>query len=175
MRFESIPLQGAGLVHDDSSPDERGAFNRIFSADEFVAHGIPGSFVQMGLSRTRRRGTLRGMHFQHKPKAEGKLVRCLRGRVFDAIIDLRPESGTFRHTFTVELSGEENRALYIPPGAAHGFLTLTDDVEMLYSMTEVYAPALADGVRWNDPAFGIAWPEPILLVSDRDRSFKDFP
>jgi dTDP-4-dehydrorhamnose 3,5-epimerase len=174
MRFERVRLEGACLIYDDSSPDERGMFNRVFSAGEFETNGIPGSFVQMGLSRTLKRGTLRGMHFQHAPRAEGKLVRCMHGRAFDAIIDLRRESETFKQTFTVELSAEANVALFIPPGFAHGFLTLTDDVEMFYSMTEIYVAELADGVRWNDPAFGIVWPEPVLLVSQRDRSFKDF-
>ena len=174
MRFERILLEGAFLIHDDSSPDERGTFNRVFSADEFESKGIPRSFVQMGLSRTPKRGTLRGMHFQHAPNAEGKLVRCLRGRAFDAIIDLRRGSKTFKQTFTVDLSPEANFALYIPPGLAHGFLTLTDDVEMLYAMTENYVAELADGVRWNDAAFQIAWPESVILVSQRDCSFKDF-
>lgn len=174
MLFESVSVHGAYLIHDAVSPDERGSFSRVFCAQEFRDRGIPDTFVQMGLSRTLKRGTLRGMHFQHPPKAEGKLVRCMRGRVFDAIIDLRRHSQTFRQSFTVELSEDDNRALYIPPGFAHGFLTLTDSVEMLYSLTEVYAAALADGVRWNDPAFAIQWPEPILLISERDRNFKNF-
>lgn len=174
MRFEDIGLRGGWIVHDDSARDERGVFNRTFASEEFAAAGLPDRFVHMGLSRTLKRGTLRGMHFQHPPKAEGKLVRCARGRVFDAIIDLRRDSETFRQTFTVELSGDADFALYVPPGLAHGFLTLTDNVEMLYVMTEVYAGELADGVRWNDLAFDIPWPEPVRLVSARDSSFKDF-
>jgi dTDP-4-dehydrorhamnose 3,5-epimerase len=174
MRFERVVLHGVYLVHDDISLDERGSFSRVFCAGEFKDAGIAESFAQMGLSRTRKRGTLRGLHFQHAPKAEGKLIRCMRGRVFDAIIDLRRDSPTFKQSFAVELSEDDNRALYVPPGLAHGFLTLTDHVEMLYGLTEVYAAGLADGVRWNDPAFAINWPEPVLLISQRDRSFKDF-
>lgn len=174
MRFESVSVDGAYLIHDTISPDERGSFSRVFCAEEFRGKGILDKFVQMGLSRTLRRGTLRGMHFQRAPRVEGKLVRCIRGRVFDAIVDLRRESQTFKQSFAVELGEDDNRALYVPPGFAHGFLTLTDRVEMLYSLTEVYAAELADGVRWNDPAFAIEWPEPVLLISERDRNFKNF-
>jgi dTDP-4-dehydrorhamnose 3,5-epimerase len=174
MEFESLRLMDAYLIHDQPSYDERGSFTRVFCADEFESRGLPRAFPQMSLSRTLKRGTLRGLHFQREPKAEGKLVRCIRGRVFDAIVDLRADSETYTQPFTVELGHDARRALYIPPGFAHGFLTLTDDVEMLYSLTESYAPELADGVRWNDLAFGITWPEPIVLISDRDRSFKDF-
>ena len=174
MRFERLPLEGATIIHDDSAVDDRGMFNRVFSASEFKTNGLPETFLQMGLSRTAKRGTLRGMHFQHPPRAEGKLIRCMRGRAFDAIIDLRRDSKTFKQSFTVELSSDANFALYVPPGFAHGFVTLTDDVEMSYNLTEVYVAELADGVRWNDPAFAIAWPEPILLLSERDGSFKDF-
>lgn len=174
MRFERVSLHGVFLIHDDVSPDERGSFSRLFCAEEFKAAGIPDSFLQMGRSRTRKRGTLRGLHYQHAPRAEGKLIRCMRGRVFDVIVDLRRDSQTFKQSFTVELNEDDNRALYVPPGLAHGFLTLTDCVEMLYGMTEIYAAALADGIRWNDPAFAISWPEPVLLISERDRSFADF-
>ncbi|MGY4334562.1 dTDP-4-dehydrorhamnose 3,5-epimerase [Bradyrhizobium sp. LB7.2] len=174
MKFESLSLIGAYLIHDEPSYDERGSFGRVFCADEFEGLGLPRAFAQMGLSRTLKRGTLRGLHFQREPKAEGKLVRCIRGRVFDAIVDLRPGSETFKQPFTIELSQDARRALYVPPGFAHGFLTLTDHVEMLYSLTESHAPELAGGVRWNDSAFGITWPEPIVLISERDRSFKDF-
>jgi dTDP-4-dehydrorhamnose 3,5-epimerase len=174
MRFESVKLHGAYLVHDDSARDERGVFNRVFAREEFAAAGLPDRFAHMGLSRSPKRGTLRGMHFQHPPRAEGKLIRCTRGRAFDAIIDLRRDSETFRQTFTIELSGDADFALYVPPGLGHGFLTLTDDVEMLYGMTDIYAAELADGVRWNDPAFDIVWPEPVRVISARDRSFKNF-
>lgn len=174
MRFERVGLSGVYLIHDDVSPDERGSFSRIFCAEEFGAAGIQERFVQMGMSRTRKRGTLRGMHFQHPPKAEGKLIRCMRGRVFDAIVDLRRDSRTFKQSLTMELGEDHDHALYVPPGLAHGFLTLTDHVEMLYGLTEVYAAGLADGVRWDDPSFAIRWPEPVLLISDRDKSFKNF-
>ncbi len=174
MDFEEVGLGGVYLLRERPSHDDRGSFGRVFCAAEFKARGLPEAFVQMGLSRTLKRGTLRGLHFQREPKAEGKLVRCMRGRIFDVIVDLRRHSPTFKQWFSVELGGEANLSLYIPPGFAHGFLTLTDDVEILYSMTEAYVPELAGGVRWDDPSFGISWPEPILLMSERDRSLKCF-
>ena|ERR1700722_19233472 len=174
MNFENVGLHGAYLIRDEPSHDERGSFGRIFCADRFRARGLPDSFVQMGLSSTPKRGTLRGFHFQREPKSEGKLVRCMKGRIFDAIVDLRRDSATFKRFFAVELDENTNQALYVPPGFAHGFLTLTDNVEVLYNMTEPYAPELADGVRWDDPAFAIDWPAPVLLMSERDRSLRNF-
>ena len=174
MEFRETPLRGAFLVHSQEHGDERGAFFRAFCALEFAAHDLPQSFVQCSISRNRLRGTLRGMHFQKEPMAEGKLVRCIRGCVFDAIIDLRPESATFRRWFGVTLDAASTDALYIPPGFAHGFQTLADDTELLYQITEFHDPALSGGVRWNDPAFGIEWPVDVTVISLRDREFPDF-
>ncbi|MCX7308948.1 MAG: dTDP-4-dehydrorhamnose 3,5-epimerase [Afipia sp.] len=174
MRFTETPLKGAFVVESTESIDERGSFFRTFCADEFRDHGLPSAFLQCGISRNSRRGTLRGMHFQRAPKAEGKLVRCISGKVYDVMIDLRRESSTFRRWFAIELDSGGSQAVYIPEGMAHGFLTLTDNAEIFYQMTESYVSELADGVRWNDPSFGITWPADVLVISERDRTLPDF-
>ena len=174
MRFSPTPLSGAFLVDSDASADERGSFYRTFCSDEFESNGLPGDFVQMSLSRNRSRGTLRGLHYQAAPRPEQKLVRCVRGAAYDVIVDLRKDSSTFCHWFSVELSETNRAALFVPAGFAHGFMTLTDDTDILYQMTEFYAPDMAAGVRWNDPAFGIAWPFEPLTVSARDCGHADF-
>jgi dTDP-4-dehydrorhamnose 3,5-epimerase len=135
---------------------------------------VPFPIEQTSLSVSKRRGTLRGMHFQLPPSREGKLVTCVRGRIFDVALDLRPRSRSFLRHFGVELKDDEPRSLFIPPGCAHGFLTLTDDCAILYMMTDFYEPTLSTGVRWNDPAFGIAWPEQPTEVLDRDATYPDF-
>lgn len=174
MRFSPTPLAGAFLVDSDANADERGSFYRTFCREEFESNGLPGDYAQMSLSRNRSRGTLRGMHYQGAPRPEQKLVRCVRGVVFDVIVDLRKGSLTFCHWFGTELSETNRTALFVPAGFAHGFLTLTDDADILYQMTEFYMPDLAAGMRWNDPAFGIAWPFEPLKVSARDRAYPDF-
>jgi len=174
MNFTPTPLAGAYLIDAEASEDERGSFFRSFCKREFEAHGLPGTFVQCSISRNRKRGTLRGMHFQSDPKPEGRLVRCIRGGVYDVIVDLRRKSSTFCRWFGAELSESNRRALYVPPGFAHGFQTLTDDSDLLYQMTEFYEKDLAAGVRWNDPAFGISWPLEVTAMSERDRGFPDF-
>ena len=174
MRFHETPLPPARLIDLDPIEDERGFFARTFCAEEFARHGLPPAFVQSSLSFNRRRGTLRGLHYQAEPGAEGKLVRCTRGAVFDVIVDLRPSSPRFARWFGVELSRDNGRAIYIPPGFAHGFQALTDDADLLYQMTTPYRPDLARGVRWNDPRFGIAWPLPDPIVSARDAAYPDF-
>lgn len=174
MRFIETPLEGAFVVESTESHDERGSFFRTFCAQEFQDRGLPSAFLQCGISRNLRRGTLRGMHFQRAPKAEGKLVRCIRGRVYDVMVDLRRQSQTFRSWFAIELDSGGSQALYIPEGMAHGFLTLTDHAEILYQMTESYDSDLADGVRWDDPSFGIVWPADVVVISERDRGFSDF-
>jgi dTDP-4-dehydrorhamnose 3,5-epimerase len=174
MRFTPTPLAGAYLVDSDASADERGEFYRTFCRREFEAHGLPGDFVQSSLSRNLLRGTLRGMHYQQAPHAEQKLVRCVRGAVHDVIVDLRPDSATFCRWFGAELSADNRAALFIPAGFAHGFLTLADNSDILYQMTEFYMPALAAGVRWNDPAFAIEWPFEPSSLSARDRAYADF-
>ncbi len=174
MRFEATPLAGAVVVDVERHADARGFFGRVFCRDEFVAAGLPAEFVQASVSYNLKRGTLRGMHFQAVPREEPKLVRCTRGAIQDVIVDLRRDSTTHRRWFAVELSAENRRALYIPPGFAHGFQTLVDDCEILYQMAERYAPELARGVRWNDPAFAIQWPIADPFMSERDATYSDY-
>jgi len=174
MRFEATPLAGAVVVDVERHADARGFFGRVFCRDEFVAAGLPAEFVQASVSYNLKRGTLRGMHFQAAPREEPKLVRCTRGAIQDVIVDLRRDSATHRRWFAVELSAENRRALYIPPGFAHGFQTLVDDCEILYQMAERYAPELARGVRWNDPAFAIQWPIADPFMSERDAAYPDY-
>jgi dTDP-4-dehydrorhamnose 3,5-epimerase len=175
MIFTETKLKGAFIVEIERKEDFRGFFARTFCQHEFANHGLKTQFVQSSISYNERKGTLRGMHFQSAPMQETKLIRCTRGSVFDVIIDLRPASPTYKLHLTVELKAETGKALYIPEGFAHGFQTLEDGSELLYQMTEFFAPDLARGVRWNDPAFGIRWPEtnnPIIL--DRDRNYASF-
>ena len=174
MIFRETDLEGAFLVEMEPRQDERGFFARSFCREEFAAHGLPDVIAQCNVSFNRLKGTLRGMHFQAAPKEEGKLVRCTRGAIYDVIIDLRPDSPTFCAWIGEELTEENLRALYVPPGFAHGFQTLRDGAEVLYYMTEFYDGLLARGVRWNDPAFSVRWPVADLIISDRDRNFPDF-
>ncbi len=174
MRFTVTPLAGAVVIDIEPHPDARGLFARTFCRDTFLAAGLPGEFVQSSVSHNLKRGTLRGMHFQAAPHEEPKLVRCTRGAIHDVIVDLRPDSATHRQWFAVELTAENRRSLYVPPGFAHGFQTLVDDCEILYQMAVPYAPAAARGVRWNDPAFAIAWPIPDPVMSDRDAAYPDY-
>ncbi len=174
MIFSETTLPGVYVLEVERREDARGFFARTCCRDEFMRHGLPPAFVQSSVSFNRRRGTLRGMHFQRSPRAEGKLVRCTRGVMYDVVVDLRKDSRTFRRWIAIELSEDSRRSVYVPPGCAHGFQTLTDDVEVLYSMTEPYAPELADGVRWDDPAFGIHWPLQPPILSDRDATFPGF-
>lgn len=174
MIFRPLDLDGAIVIDVEARPDPRGLFARTFCRDEFRAHGLCTEFVQCNTAWNARRGTLRGMHYQAAPRGEIKLVRCTRGAVFDVIIDLRPDSPTFRRWAGVELSADNRRALYIPDGFAHGLQTLTDDTEVFYQMSEVYVPELARGVRWNDPAFGIDWPIDPPVLSERDAACPDF-
>ncbi len=175
MQFEATPLDGVVKITSDVIGDDRGSFYRSFCREEFAANSLPGDFVQCNISRNRMRGTVRGMHFQAPPHEEGKLVRCIRGAVYDVVVDLRAFSPTFRKSFGAELTEVNAVALYIPPGFAHGFQTLQDDSDLLYQMTTFYHPGLARGVRWDDPSLGISWPLPITVISDRDTQFADFP
>ncbi len=174
MRFELTGLAGAWVIRSEPHADSRGRFGRIYCKREFEEHGLPGPFVQASLSFNRARGTVRGLHFQWPPSREGKLIRCVRGAVFDAIVDLRPDSSTFLSHFTVELSEDNQVSLYVPEGFAHGFQSLRDDSELLYQMTDFYAPELSTGFRFDDPAFAIAWPGPVMEMSDRDRAAQGF-
>jgi len=175
MLFEVLDVSGAALVKLERASDQRGFFARSACAQEFRAHGLPGAFVQSSISWNRRRGTLRGMHFQWPPSREGKLVRCVRGAIYDVMLDLRPAAPSYLRHRALRLDQDNRDAVFIPAGVAHGFQTLTDDCDVLYQMTEAYAPELAGGVRWNDPAFGISWPiTDAIVIAQRDAAYPDF-
>lgn len=174
MKFTPTPLAGALLVDLERHGDERGFFARLFCAHEFAARGLCTGLVQISTSLSAPRHTLRGMHYQLPPHAETKLVRCLAGALFDVIVDLRPDSPTYGASFGAELSAANRTMMYVPKGFAHGFLTLTENTEILYLMDEFYAPQSARGIRWNDEDLGIAWPQTPAVVSERDASYPDF-
>lgn len=175
MIFTETDLAGAFVIDIERHEDERGFFARTWCEDELAEHGLSTRVVQCNIAYNHHRWTLRGMHFQAAPHAEVKLVRCTRGAIYDVIIDLRPESRTFRQWLSFELTAENSRMLYIPEGFAHGYETLADETETYYQMSETHTPAAARGVRWNDPAFGIAWPEPEpAVISEKDRSWPAF-
>jgi dTDP-4-dehydrorhamnose 3,5-epimerase len=174
MKFTRMRLDGAYIIDTELHEDERGSFARTYCRNEFAREGLPTEFVQCNVSFTRRRATLRGMHYQDDPFPEGKLVRCSRGTIYDVIIDLRTNSPTYCQWAGIELSDVNARAIYIPPGFAHGFQTITDDAQVLYQMTQAYHPDLARGVRWNDPTFGITWPLQDPFISPRDAAFPNF-
>ncbi|MES2711838.1 MAG: dTDP-4-dehydrorhamnose 3,5-epimerase family protein [Pseudomonadota bacterium] len=174
MRFTPLPLAGVVLVAIEPHRDDRGHFARSFCEDEFAAAGLPTRWPQMNVSVNARAGTLRGMHFQRPPFEEPKLVRCVRGAILDVVIDLRPGSATFCKHHSVPLDAASGDALYIPPGFAHGFQALQDDTEVLYMMGARFEPGAQDGVRWDDPAFAIAWPLPVSAISPRDAAYPDF-
>ena len=173
MIFTPTPIAGAYLVDIERLEDERGFFARSYCREEFEARGLVPQMAQCDISFNRRRGTLRGMHYQTKPFEEAKLVRCTSGAVHDVIVDIRPGSATFREHFGVVLSAADRRMLYVPEGVAHGFLTLSDDAEVFYQISEVYSNEHARGFRWNDPAFGIEWPSSPLVISERDSTYPD--
>jgi dTDP-4-dehydrorhamnose 3,5-epimerase len=174
MKFLPLQMSGAFVVEPEFHSDDRGFFARTFCAKEFAAHGLNASLSQCSLSFNTRKGTLRGMHYQLKPHEEAKLVRCTMGEIYDVIIDLRPTSRMFRKWAGVTLSADSRKAIYIPEGFAHGFLTLSDNVEVFYHMAEFFYPECAAGVRWNDPAFKIDWPESVKVISERDNNYPDF-
>jgi len=174
MRFTELALAGAYIVAPERRADSRGWFARMFCRDEFAAHGLMGEFLQCSASFNVRRGTLRGMHFQRAPFEETKLVRCSRGAVFDVILDLRPDSGTYCQWQAIELTQDNGLEVYVPGGVAHGFQTLTDETEVFYQMTERHCAKFAVGVRWDDPAFAIDWPIGPPILSDRDASYVNF-
>ncbi len=174
MTFNATEIEGVWVVEPERFEDERGFFARTWDASEFADRGLNGSLAQASISYNRRRGTLRGMHFQAAAHEETKLVRCTAGAIFDVAIDIRRSSPTFLAWVGVELSAENRTALYVPEGCAHGFLTLTDDVEISYQISAPHEPRAARGVRFDDPAFGILWPEGIIVINDRDRTYPDF-
>ena len=174
MIFQPTALAGAFVIEPEWMPDERGSFARTWCTREAEAHGCNSRVVQCSTSFNKTKSTLRGMHFQAAPHEEAKLVRCTRGAIYDVIVELRPSSPTFTRWVAVQLTAENGRAIYIPEGFAHGFQTLDDDTEVLYQMSAFYVPSHSRGVRWDDPAFGIAWPPGDRIMSERDRTYPDF-
>ena len=172
--FTATTLNDVLIIELEKRVDNRGFFARTFCEREFELHGLQSSFVQCNISFNRVKGTLRGMHFQTAPHEEVKLIRCTRGAIFDAIIDLRSGSPTFKQHLAVVLSADNGKALYVPEGFAHGFQTLEDNTEVFYQMSQFYVPDHARGVRWNDPAFGIEWPADERIILERDQSYPDF-
>jgi dTDP-4-dehydrorhamnose 3,5-epimerase len=173
--FKPTELPGAYVIEAERFEDVRGYFARTFCENEFKTQGLEIRIAQCNVSFNRRKGTLRGMHYQATPFEESKLVRCTRGAVFDVIIDLRRESPTFKKHIAVQLDERNCKMLYIPAGLAHGFQTLEDDTEIFYQMSQVHSAEQARGVRWNDPAFGIQWPHDERTILERDRNYPDFP
>jgi dTDP-4-dehydrorhamnose 3,5-epimerase len=172
--FEETKLPGSYLIEPQRIDDERGFFARAWCEREFHAHGLDDKIVQCNISFNKREGTLRGMHYQVHPHAETKLIRCTKGVIYDVIADLRVDSPTYMRHVAVVLSAENRKMLYVPKGFAHGFQTLEDDTEVFYQMSEFYCPAAARGFRWDDPAFGIVWPETSRIISTKDLSYPDF-
>jgi dTDP-4-dehydrorhamnose 3,5-epimerase len=174
MIFEPTRIAGLVVVDLERHVDERGFFARTWCAEECAAAGLPDRLAQCSVSWNRSRHTLRGLHWQAAPYPEAKLVRCTLGRILDVVIDLRSESRTYLDHFAVELSSGNGRAVFVPSGLAHGFLTLADETEVLYQMDASYVAEAARGVRWDDPAFAIDWPAAPAVISDRDRTYPDF-
>ena len=174
MIFTETTLKGAFIIEPERLDDHRGFFARTWCQREFETHGLNPRLVQCSISVNKKKSTLRGIHYQAAPCEETKLVRCTSGAIYDVIIDLRPESATFRQHVAVTLTANNHKSLYIPEGFAHGFLTLEDNTEVFYQMSEFYSPEHARGVRWNDPAFAIEWPLTPSLISERDRNYPDF-
>lgn len=174
MNFDPTPIEGAWIVEPELHEDERGFFARTWDAGAFADRGLRDRLVQCSVSFNRARGTLRGLHFQVAPHEEAKLVRCTAGALFDVAVDLRPASPSYLGWYGVELSAQNRRALYIPEGCAHGFLTLADSTEVLYQISEFFQAMAARGVRYDDPAFGIEWPGEVLVMHERDRTYPDY-
>lgn len=177
MRFRETGLEGAFVIELERLEDERGWFARTFDAEVWRERGLDPANLQQSVSHNALAGTLRGMHYQEEPHGEDKLVRCARGAIYDVIVDLRPSSATYRRWFGIELTPDSGLELLVPKGFAHGFQTLEDRSDVLYGMSTPFVPGAGRGVRFDDPAFGIEWPEPPaggLVVSERDRSYPDF-
>ncbi len=174
MIFNETKLAGVYIIEPERLSDERGFFARTWCQREFDAYGLNSRLAQCSLSFNLKRGTLRGLHYQIEPHAETKLVRCTLGSLYDVVVDLRPASPTYRQWLPVELSADNHRMLYVPPGLAHGFQTLVDQTEVFYQICEFYHPESARGVRWNDPTFNIHWPLPDPILSEKDRTYPDY-
>lgn len=174
MTFTETPLPGAYVIEPQKIEDDRGFFARLLCVNEFRAHGLDLDLIQTNIARSHRSGTLRGLHFQRPPHAEVKIVRCTKGAIYDVIVDLRPDSPTFKKWFGVELTADNFRAIYVPKGFAQGYLTLADDVEMYYHTSTVYHPESASGIRYNDPEIGIVWPAEVEVISKQDGQWPQF-
>jgi dTDP-4-dehydrorhamnose 3,5-epimerase len=174
MQFETLEFAGTFLLVPEPRRDERGFFARTFCADEFRDHDLVCQFAQSSISVNTRRGTVRGMHFSVAPQGETKIVRCTAGAIHDVLVDIRPDSSTYLRSVSLTLSAENRLALYVPVGIAHGFQTLRHDTEVFYMIDVPYAAESARGLRWNDPAIEVKWPEPISMISDRDLAYLDW-
>lgn len=175
MKFTESRIPGAWIIDVTAIHDSRGLFAMTWLPEEFRAHGIDPALAQCNLAFNHQRGTLRGMHFQLAPHAQAKVIRCTRGALLDVIVDLRPGSPAYCQWDDVELTADNRRMLYMPPGIAHGYLTLADETEAYYHASAPWAPTAESGVRWNDPAFGIGWPSAPLVISDKDARWPDYP
>lgn len=174
MKFESTGVDGAYVIAPEPREDERGYFARVFCVREFEAQGLETIVKQVNNSNSRYAGTLRGMHYQLPPHEEVKVVRCVRGALWDVVLDLRPASPTFGRWYGAELTAENRRLMYVPRGCAHGFITLVDETESIYLVSEFYSPERERGIRWDDPRFAIEWPRPPVVLSEKDRAHRDF-
>ena len=174
MIFTETKLKGAFIIDVKRLEDERGFFGRAFCQKEFEAHGLSNEVRQTNVSYNKKKGTLRGMHMQLAPNEESKLVRCTRGAIYDVIIDMRPDSETYKQWVGVELTADNYRMLFVPEGFAHGFITLEDNTDVTYQVTEFYTPGAEQGIRWNDPAFNIEWPIEPVVISEKDQAHPDF-
>ena len=174
MRFSETRLPGVYAIYLEPRSDERGFFARSWCRREFEEQGLNPNLMQCNVSFNTRRGTLRGMHFQAEPHAEAKLIRCTKGAIYDVAVDLRPSSPTYKQWTALTLTAKDREMLYVSEGCGHGFLTLEDESEVFYQMSEYYAPEAARGFRWDDPTFGIQWPEGVEVISPRDASYPDF-
>lgn len=174
MLFAETKLKGAFVLDIEPREDHRGFFSRTFCQREFESHGLNPHVVQCNIAYNKKKGTLRGMHFQNAPYAEAKLVRCTKGAIYDVILDLRPSSPTFKQWVGAELTEDNHKMLYVPEGFGHGYQTLSETAEVIYQVSQFYAPEAASGVRHNDPAFGIKWPHKVTAISEPDRNWPDF-
>ena len=174
MIFAKTNLSDTFVIDPETLNDERGFFARTWCKKEFKSHGLNGELVQCSISFNKKKGTLRGMHYQAPPYEETRLVRCTQGAIHDVIIDLRPDSSTYKRHLAIALTAENRKMIYVPPGLAHGFLTLEDNTEVFYQMSEYYEPTSTRGIRWDDTTFGIKWPIEIQLISSRDQNYPNF-
>jgi len=174
MRFGETSIAGAFVLDIERFEDERGFFARVSCVREFSEHGLAAAIMQTSIAYNRKKGTLRGLHYQAPPGREAKYVRCTRGAILDVVVDIRPNSPSFLRHIAVELTADNRRGLYVSPGLAHGYQTLTDDTEVFYQMSDYHAPELARGFRWDDPAFGIAWPDGPRIINSRDNGYPPF-